>query len=121
MKQLTKAEEQVMQTLWAMGQGMLREIVDTMPEPKTHQNTIATILKILAAKEFIKIETVGRNHCYIPLISREEYSRQSVKQVVQGYFKGSFAGMVSFFANENDISAQELEQILETLKKNQQP
>ncbi len=115
-KQLTKAEEQIMQVLWKLQKSFLRDIVDTLPEPKPHQNTVATILKILVEKEFAAIEVVGRNHQYYPLITKEEYSKGAMQQVVKGYFEGSFSNMVSFFVQEKDISIAELEKMLEQLK-----
>ena len=73
MKALTKAEEQIMQVLWKLEQAFLREIVDEMPVPKPHQNTVATLLKILVEKEFVAVEVLGRQHRYSPLISKEDY------------------------------------------------
>jgi BlaI family penicillinase repressor len=116
-KQLTKAEEQIMQVLWKMEKPFLREIVDALPDPKPHQNTVATILKILVEKEFAAIEVIGRNHQYYPLITKEQYSKGAMQQVVKGYFEGSFSNMVSFFVQEKDISIAELEKMLEQLKK----
>lgn len=71
MKALTKAEEQIMQAVWKLGKGFLREIVEAMPNPKPHQNTVATLLKILIEKEYIGINNMGRQHQYFPLISRK--------------------------------------------------
>jgi BlaI family transcriptional regulator, penicillinase repressor len=119
-KQLTRAEENVMQVLWTMGKGFLREILDTMPEPKPHQNTLATILKILTEKEFVRVEVIGRNHLYHPLISKETYSKTSVHQMVDGYFEGSFSNMVSFFLNEKELDLPELEKLLDEVKKAKQ-
>ncbi|HMR93496.1 MAG TPA: BlaI/MecI/CopY family transcriptional regulator, partial [Chitinophagaceae bacterium] len=72
MKTLTKAEEQVMQVLWKLEQAFLRDILDEMPAPKPHQNTIATLLKILVEKEFVGITVIGRQHQYAPLVSKED-------------------------------------------------
>jgi predicted transcriptional regulator len=119
MKPLTKAEEQVMQVLWKTGQAFLRDIVDAMPNPKPHQNTIATLLKILVEKEFVSITVMGRQHQYSPLISKDEYSKRSIRQMVKGYFDGSFSNIVSFMVKENNISVEELEAILQQIKKQQ--
>lgn len=115
-KQLTKAEEQIMQVLWKLGNAFLRDIVEALPEPKAHQNTVATILKILVEKKFVAINVMGRNHQYYPLITKEQYSKGAMQQVVKGYFGGSFSNMVSFFVQEKDISISELEKMLEKLK-----
>lgn len=121
MKQLTKAEEQVMQVLWKLGSAFLRDIVDGMPNPKPHQNTIATLLKILVEKEFVSITVLGRQHQYTPLISKEEYSKRTIKQMVKGYFEGSFSNIVSFLVKENNITVEELETLLQQIKKQQNP
>ena len=119
MKVLTKAEEQVMQVLWKLEKGFLREIIDAMPAPKPHQNTIATLLKILVEKEFVSITVLGRQHMYSPLVGKEEYSKRTMKQMVKGYFEGSFSNVVSFMVKENNISIEELESLLAQIKKQQ--
>lgn len=119
MKTLTKAEEQIMQVLWKLEQAFLREIVDEMPVPKPHQNTVATLLKILVEKEFVAVEVLGRQHRYSPLISKEEYSGKSIKQLAKNYFEGSFSNVVSYLVKENNISVDELEQLLKQIKKQQ--
>jgi predicted transcriptional regulator len=119
MKQLTKAEEQVMQVLWKLGSAFLRDIVEAMPNPKPHQNTIATLLKILVEKEFVNITVLGRQHQYMALISKEEYSKRTMKQMVKGYFEGSFSNVVSFLVKENNITVEELETLLQQIKKQQ--
>lgn len=119
MKVLTKAEEQVMQVLWKLGKGFLRELVDAMPAPKPHQNTIATLLKILVEKEFVTVTVLGRQHLYSPLITKDEYSKGTMKQIVKGYFEGSFSNVVSFMVKENNISVEELESLLAQIKKQQ--
>ena len=114
--QLTKAEEQVMQQLWQLGEAFLRELVESFEGKQPHQNTVATILKTLAVKGFVNIEAVGRNNLYKPAITKEAYSKETIKTMVQRYFKGSFGQMVSFFAKDKTISIAELEQILKELK-----
>ena len=121
MKALTKAEEQIMQVLWKLEQAFLREIVDEMPVPKPHQNTVATLLKILVEKEFVAVEVLGRQHRYSPLISKEDYSGKSIKQLAKNYFEGSFSNVVSYLVRENNISVDELEQLLKQIKKQQNP
>lgn len=116
MKSLTKAEEQVMQILWQLQQGFLKDIMDKMPEPKPHSNTVATILKILIDKEFVIFEVQGRNNLYKPAVSKAEYGKKSINQLVKGYFEGSAANLLSHFVNENKLSQQELEALLEQIK-----
>ncbi len=117
LKPLTKAEEQVMQAIWKLNKAFLREIVNAMPVPKPHQNTVATLLKILMEKKYIKVDVIGRMHQYYPAISKEAYSKTSMKTLVKGYFEGSFSEAVSFMVKENNLSIGELELLLQTLKK----
>ncbi len=117
MKTLTKAEEQVMMVLWKLESGLLMEIVDAMPTPAPHKNTVATILKILVEKEFVTVEQLKRIYRYHPKVSRDEYSKATLKGVAKGYFEGSFSNIVSFLVDEKQLSIQDLELLLKQLKK----
>jgi predicted transcriptional regulator len=117
MKVLTKAEEQVMQAVWKIREGFIRDILEVLPVPKPHQNTVATILKILAEKEFVGIRVFGRQHQYYALVSKDAYSKSSMKNLVKGYFGGSFSEAVSFMVKENNISLEDLENLLQQFKK----
>jgi predicted transcriptional regulator len=117
MKTLTKAEEQIMQTIWKLDKAFLREIIDELPNPTPHQNTVATIIKILVEKEFVGVNVYGRTHQYYPLVSKDVYSKGSIKTLVKGYFEGSFSNAVSFMVKENNLSIEELELLLKQLKK----
>ena len=116
MKSLTKAEEQVMQMLWELKQGFLKDIMDKMPEPKPHSNTVATILKILIEKGFVNYEVQGRNNLYKPAVSKAEYGQKSINQLVKGYFEGSAAKLLSHFVNDNKLSQEDLEALLQQIK-----
>lgn len=117
MKPLTKAEEQIMQVLWKLGQAFLREIIEALPDPRPHNNTVATIIKILVEKEFVAVKVFGRTHQYYPLITKDSYSKSTMKNLVKGYFEGSFSNAVSFMVKENNLSVAELEMLLKQLKK----
>jgi len=117
MKTLTKAEEEVMQVLWKLNRSFLKDIVNEMPEPKPHQNTVATILKILVEKEFVGIKVIGRMHEYFPLVKKEEYSKGRVKSLVTKYYEGSFSNVISSMVKENNLSIEELEMLVKKLKK----
>ncbi len=117
MKTLTKAEEEIMQVLWKLGKSFLREITNGMPSPKPHQNTVATILKILVEKEFVGIEIVGRMHLYYALVNKDAYSKGRVKSLVKKYYQGSFSNIVSSMVKENNLSIEELELLVKQLKK----
>ena len=117
MKTLTKAEEQIMKVLWTLKSGLLMEIVESMPARRPHKNTVATILRTMINKGFVRIENVGRIHRYHPLISKEQYSKGTLTQVTKGYFGGSFPSVVSFLVDENKLSIADIELLLKQLKK----
>lgn len=105
-----------MQVLWKLQQGFLKDIVENSPEPKPHSNTIATLLKILIEKGFVGYEVQGRNNLYRPKISKSDYGKKSINQVIKGYFEGSPAKLVSQFVNDNKLSLEELENLLQQIK-----
>lgn len=117
MEALTKAEEKIMQRLWKLKAAFLGEIVESMPEPRPHRNTVATILKILAEKGFVGVEPMGRNNRYTPLIKRSDYSRSRIKSLARRYFEGSYIDIVSAMARDNSLSVEDLEVLIEELKK----
>ena len=117
MKQLTKAEEQVMQVLWRLEKCNVAAIIDELPKPKPAYNTVSTIVRILESKGFVDHEQEGRGHLYFPLVKKSDYSNQSINKLVDGYFHGSFKSMVSFFMKKNDMSLSELESILKDIEK----
>ncbi|MCF8449655.1 MAG: BlaI/MecI/CopY family transcriptional regulator [Taibaiella sp.] len=117
-KPLTKAEEDIMQVLWRLEKAFVKEIVDEMPEPKPHYNTVSTIIKILADKGIVGFESLGKANRYHPLVRKDDYSRKTMKQFVKRYFEGSYSEMFSFFVKDKDVSVQELENILKELKNN---
>lgn len=117
-KQLTKSEEQIMQVIWKLDKAFLREIIEALPAPRPHNNTVATILKILVEKEFVGVKAFGRMHQYYPLVSKDVYSKSSLKSLVKGYFEGNYSSAVSFMVKENGLSIEELELLLKQLKKN---
>ncbi len=117
MKPLTKAEEQIMQSVWKLETAFLKDIIDAQPDPKPHSNTIATIVKILVDKGFVGVNQIGRVHQYYPIVTKEEYSSSTIRNLVEGYFEGSFADAVSFMVKQKDISVKELELLLQEMKK----
>lgn len=117
MKQLTKAEEEVMQILWQLHKTNVASIIDEMPEPKPAYNTVSTIVRILEAKGFVDHEKQGKGYLYFPLVEKETYSNQSMNQLMNNYFNGSFKSMVSFFMKKNDLDTKELEAILKEIHK----
>ncbi|MDR3713904.1 MAG: BlaI/MecI/CopY family transcriptional regulator [Puia sp.] len=115
-KQLTRAEEQIMQTLWKLEKGFLKDLLEATPEPRPHANTMATLLKILVEKGYVAFEVQGRNNLYKPLITKMEYGKKSMNQLVRGYFEGSAAKLLSQFVSDNKLTANELEELLEQIR-----
>ena len=113
---LTKAEEQVMQYLWELQRGFLKDILELFPEPKPHTNTVSTILKVLNEKDFVDYEVFGRQHQYFPLVSKEKYSGRTMKSLVKNYFEGSYKNAVSCLVEKNEMSVEDLEMLLNELK-----
>ena len=110
--QLTKAEEQIMQILWNLKEATVKEVLDTFSGNKPARTTVATILSILENKSFVERSTDGRINIYRPLVSKEKYSKTRLFGLVNDYFGGSFTSMVSFFATENNLDIEEVDQIL---------
>jgi predicted transcriptional regulator len=119
MKELTKAEEEIMQVLWELDSAFVKDIINQLPEPKPAYNTVSTIVRILQQKGFVDHEPQGKSHRYHPLITKEAYTRSFMKGFVKKYFSGSYQQMVSFFTKEDNLSVNELEQLLNELKDQQ--
>jgi len=111
MKQLTRAEEQVMQVLWDLEVAYVRDILDKLPKPKPAYNTVSTIIRILEKKGFVGYKAFGKAHEYYPLISKKDYRRNYFKGFLTNYFGNSYMALTSFFTKEQDLSLQELEEI----------
>lgn len=116
LKELTKAEDQVMQILWQLKNGFVKDIIERMPEPKPAYNTISTIVRILETKGFVDHKAYGKTHEYFPVISKEKYTKFYLNNLLKGYFNGSFQNLVSFFAKENKMDVKALEKLLEEIK-----
>ena len=120
MKQLTKAEEEIMQILWELEKANVASIIEKMPEPKPAYNTVSTIIRILETKEFVDHEKQGKGYLYYPIVEKETYSNQSMNKLMDSYFNGSFKSMVSFFMKKNDLDIKELEAVLKEINKKEQ-
>ncbi|WP_420385963.1 BlaI/MecI/CopY family transcriptional regulator [Roseivirga sp.] len=116
MKELTKAEEQVMQILWDIEQGFVKDVLAKMPEPKPAYNTVSTIIRILEKKGFVGYKAYGKTHEYFPLVDKKTYSNFYLKNFIGGYFGGSFQKLVSFFAKENDMDLTDFESLMDHVK-----
>lgn len=117
MKQLTKAEEEIMQVLWQLQKSNVKDIITQLPEPKPAYNTVSTIVRILESKGFVDYEKQGKGHLYFPIVKKQDYSNQSINTLVDNYFQGSFKSMVSFFVKKNDVNLEDMESILKDINK----
>ena len=117
MKELTKAEEQIMQILWDLKKGFIKDILAKTPEPKPAYNTVSTIVRILETKGFVAHKAYGKTYEYYPIVEKSDYSNFYLKNFVGSYFEGSFQKMVSFFARKNDINSRELEEMMKYVEK----
>lgn len=115
--QLTRAEEQVMQILWEMGDGLVKDIRDRFGDPKPVRNTVSTVVRVLEKKGYVGHKVYGKVHLYHPLVSKNEYSKNQLFGLMESYFNNSFPAMASFFAREKDLTLKELEELLEDTKK----
>ena len=111
MKELTKAEDQIMHVLWNLEKAFVKEIIEKFPEPKPAYNTVSTIIRILEKKEFVGHDAFGKTFRYYPLISKKEYSKFYLKSFVGSYFSNSYKQMVSFFTKEESLTLQEMEEM----------
>ncbi|CAN5267612.1 BlaI/MecI/CopY family transcriptional regulator [soil metagenome] len=116
MKQLTRAEDQLMQILWSIKKGFIKDIVDQLPNPKPAYNTVSTIIRILEKKGFVGYTAFGKTHEYFPIIEKDQYTKFYLNSMVKGYFNGSFQNLVSFFAAENKLNVNDIDELLKGLK-----
>jgi predicted transcriptional regulator len=117
MKELTKAEEEVMQVLWDLKRAFVNDILAEIPEPRPAYNTVSTIVRILERKKFVAHESHGRSHKYYPLISRENYRQQFFNRFLHNYFGDSPRSFASFFSKDDKVSLQDLEEIRDMMQK----
>jgi predicted transcriptional regulator len=116
MKELTRAEEQIMHVLWALKKAYVKDIIERLPSPKPAYNTVSTIVRILEKKGFIDHEAFGKTHLYRPLVAKEDYTQAFLKNFVKDYFGDSYQELVSFFARDKALTVSELEEILIALR-----
>lgn len=112
MKHLTNREEEIMELFWEKGPLFVKDIIDLMTEPKPHYNTISTIVRTLEEKEYVGHEQFGNTHRYFAAISKEEFSKNTIKNMVGKYFNKSYASVVSMFVQEEKISIEEIQELI---------
>lgn len=119
-KELTRAEEEIMQQLWDLDGGFVKDVIEHLPPPKPAYNTVSTIVRILEQKGMVGHTSHGRSHRYHPLITKEEYSKYKMDNLMSGYFEGSFKNMVSFFVKKKQLDTKELDDILRIIENNRE-
>ena len=114
---LTRGEEEIMQILWQLQTANVNEIIACTSEPRPKYTTVATFLKILENKGFVGHTTEGKSHRFHPILAKEEYAQTVVTSMLSNYFDGSLSQMISFFSQRENLSVQELDELLELLQK----
>lgn len=115
-RELTKAEEEIMQVLWTLQKAFVKDIIDELSEPKPAYNTVSTIVRILEQKGFIAHNAFGKTHQYFPAISKEDYRRFVTDKLMTGYFGSSPRAMLSFFMQEQQIGINEADELLKLIE-----
>lgn len=116
-KELTRAEEQIMQVLWHLEKGYVKDVIDLLPMPKPAYNTVSTIIRILETKGFAGHVAHGKSHEYYPLISKEQYQNFATNKLMTGYFDNSVKGLFSYFVKKEKIDLKEADEILKLIEK----
>ena len=115
-RELTKAEEQIMQILWDKGASLVHDVLKEFPEPRPAYNTVSTIIRILEQKGFVDHKAYGRTYEYFPLITKKEYTKRYFRHFVSNYFGDSYKSLASFFTSEEKLSIRELEEIRQLME-----
>jgi len=117
MKEITKAQEDLLKALWSIKEGAVSDILDSLQDPKPAYNTVATVIKVLEKKGYVSHKTYGKTNVYFPIVDRKDYAQYVLKSTFRGLFNGSVNQLVSTFVKSKDISLSELEELKEMLEK----
>ncbi|MBN2481132.1 MAG: BlaI/MecI/CopY family transcriptional regulator [Bacteroidales bacterium] len=120
MNKLTRKEEELMQILWDIKKGFVKDILDRYPDPKPHYNTVSSIVRLLQDKGFIGHKEYGNTHEYYPKVAREEYRKHFIKYVIRDYFDGSYRNVVTYFVEEEKIKPEDLDEIIKMIRNKRQ-
>jgi len=120
MQKLTNKEEEIMQILWKLKKAFVKEMMAEITEEQPHYNTLSTIVRNLEEKGFVSHNAYGNTHQYYPVVSMEEYRKRFMNKAIDNYFNSSYKNMVSFFAKEEKITAEELREILSMIEQKKQ-
>jgi BlaI family penicillinase repressor len=114
-KELTKAEEQVMQILWQLNEAIVKDIIEKMPDPKPAYNTVSTVVRVLEGKGFIDHKAYGNSYVYFPLVMETDYKKFTFDKIMKNYFSNSYQSLVSFIADEKKLGLKELDELTEMI------
>jgi len=117
MQKLTNKEEEIMQIVWKLKKAFVKDVMAEIKDDQPHYNTLSTIIRNLEEKGFVSHNAYGNTHQYYPIVSMEEYRKKFMSTAIDNYFNSSYKNLVSFFAEEDKISAEELREILEIIEK----
>jgi BlaI family penicillinase repressor len=117
LKELTKAEEQIMQILWQLNEAIVKDILEKIPEPKPAYNTVSTVVRVLEGKGFIDHKAYGNSHVYFPLISEDAYKKFTFDKLMNNYIENSYKSLVSFIADDKNLGIKELDELTELINK----
>ena len=117
MKEITKAQEDLLKALWEIKEGTVSDVLEKLPEPRPAYNTVATVIKVLEKKGYVAHRTYGKTNVYYALVSKRDYAQHIMKDTFKGLFNGSLNQMVSAFVKSKDVSLNELEELKDILEK----
>ncbi|UYW02403.1 BlaI/MecI/CopY family transcriptional regulator [Flavobacterium agricola] len=118
MEKLTNKEEEIMHIIWQIQKGFINDILEEMPEPKPHYNTLSTIVRLLEDKGFLAHKSYGKSHQYYPIITLDKYRSKYVDESLKKYFSNSVSNLISHFVKDEKLSENEIQEILEIILKN---
>jgi len=116
-KELTKAEEQIMLILWEMKEALVKDVIEKMNEPKPAYNTVSTVIRVLESKGFVDHKAIGNTYIYFPIIKEADYKRFALDKVMNNYFENSYESLVSFLVNDKKINNEELNELIQLAEK----
>jgi BlaI family penicillinase repressor len=117
MKEITKAQEDLLKALWQIKEGAVSDILENIPEPRPAYNTVATVIKVLEKKGYVAHKTYGKTHVYYPLVSKKDYAQYVLKDTFKSLFNSSLNQLVSTFVKSKEISLTELEELKKMVEK----
>ncbi|TDS56612.1 BlaI/MecI/CopY family transcriptional regulator [Myroides indicus] len=118
MEKLTNREEEIMRILWKLERGFINDIMQHMPKPKPHYNTLSTMVRILEEKGVVGHTAYGKSHQYYPIVQLEDYRRMFMEDTMNKYFDNSFSNLVNFFVKDKKVSEEELNELIAMVEKN---